>query len=147
MVKSEKDYIVPNWRWDKWQKEILDHQGNITLRSGRQVGKSEVIARKAFNFALSYQGTVTMIIAASQRQSSLLPISGSRIWLSPQTPVFHKYFHLDAGSPRCRLCLWQPSGQNVRSIKSVNRCCKLFGPIMGFSFPWWNNRSTTLPWF
>lgn len=64
--------LADSWRWDKWQREILEHDGNITLRSGRQVGKSEVIAKKAFNFATQYPGTSTMIIAASQRQSSLL---------------------------------------------------------------------------
>jgi len=62
----------PNWAWDAWQTSVLDHEGNITLRSGRQVGKSEVIAEKATRFALKYEGTTTLIIAASQRQSSLL---------------------------------------------------------------------------
>lgn len=60
------------WFWDKWQKQVLDHTGNITLRSGRQVGKSEVISAKAADFALKNPNTVTLIIAASQRQSSLL---------------------------------------------------------------------------
>jgi hypothetical protein len=60
------------WKWDSWQKAILEHDGNITLRSGRQVGKSEVISQKATDFALKYPGTTTLIIAASQRQSSLL---------------------------------------------------------------------------
>jgi len=61
-----------NWRWDKWQRRVLDHEGNITIRSGRQVGKSEVISAKAANFAMKYPGTTALIIAASQRQSSLL---------------------------------------------------------------------------
>lgn len=64
--------MLEKWKWDKWQQAILEHTGNITLRSGRQVGKSEVIARKAKNFAVENPGTTTMIIAASQRQSSLL---------------------------------------------------------------------------
>jgi hypothetical protein len=59
-------------KWDKWQREVLEHDGNITLRTGRQVGKSEVISAKAVKFALANKGTTTMIIAASQRQSSLL---------------------------------------------------------------------------
>jgi hypothetical protein len=58
--------------WDKWQEEVLAHQGNISIRAGRQVGKSEVISEKAVRFANDHPGTVTMIIAASQRQSSLL---------------------------------------------------------------------------
>jgi hypothetical protein len=63
---------LKNWKWDTWQQEVLDHKGNITLRTGRQVGKSEVISAKACKFALEYPGTTTLIIAASQRQSSLL---------------------------------------------------------------------------
>jgi hypothetical protein len=62
----------PNFAWDAWQKEVLEHQGNITLRSGRQVGKSEVISAKAAKFAIDFPKTTTLIIAASQRQSSLL---------------------------------------------------------------------------
>ena len=58
--------------WDKWQQEVLDYDGNITLRTGRQVGKSEVISQKAVQFAMRHEGTTTMVIAASQRQSSLL---------------------------------------------------------------------------
>lgn len=60
------------FKWDKWQLEVLAHKGNITLRSGRQVGKSEVISQKAYDFATENAGTTTLIIAASQRQSSLL---------------------------------------------------------------------------
>ena len=58
--------------WDKWQREVLAHQGNLTLRCGRQTGKSEVISEKAVQIATQYPNTTTMIIAASQRQSSLL---------------------------------------------------------------------------
>jgi hypothetical protein len=60
------------FKWDNWQQAVLEHQGNITIRAGRQVGKSEVIAAKAEQFALENPGTTTLIIAASQRQSSLL---------------------------------------------------------------------------
>ena len=62
---------LPLFKWDKWQDDVLNHDGNITLRTGRQVGKSEVISAKAVKFATENPGTTTMIIAASQRQSSL----------------------------------------------------------------------------
>ena len=62
----------PEFKWDPWQKQVLEHEGNITIRAGRQVGKSEVISAKAVKFALDHAGTITLIIAASQRQSSLL---------------------------------------------------------------------------
>ena len=70
MKKSRNQ--CPALTWDSWQQKVLEHQGNITLRTGRQVGKSEVISEKAVRIALDRPGTTTMIIAASQRQSSLL---------------------------------------------------------------------------
>lgn len=63
---------TPKFDWDQWQEEVLRTSGNITIRAGRQVGKSEVISEKAVRFALDNPGTTTLIIAASQRQSSLL---------------------------------------------------------------------------
>lgn len=64
--------LLVEWVWDDWQQRVLDHRGNVTLRTGRQVGKSEVISEKALRFAKENPGTVTLIIAASQRQSGLL---------------------------------------------------------------------------
>lgn len=72
VIVDKKADVEPKWVWDKWQQKVLKHKGNITLRAGRQVGKSEVIAAKAKEFALSNPKTTTLIIAASQRQSSLL---------------------------------------------------------------------------
>lgn len=60
------------FKWDKWQQSILDTDGNITIRSGRQVGKSEVIGAKGYKFAVEHPGVTILIIAASQRQSSLI---------------------------------------------------------------------------
>ena len=64
--------MVLSVSWDKWQREVLDYNGNITIRAGRQVGKSEVISEKAVRFATGHDDVTCMIIAASQRQSSLL---------------------------------------------------------------------------
>src|SRR3990167_2052284 len=63
---------IHKFKWDDWQQQVLETDGNITIRAGRQVGKSEVISAKAKEFAFSHAGTTTLIIAASQRQSSLL---------------------------------------------------------------------------
>lgn len=60
------------FKLDTWQEEVLSYKGNIAIRSGRQVGKSTVIAMKAAQFAKDHPGTTTLIIAASQRQSALL---------------------------------------------------------------------------
>lgn len=60
------------WVWDKWQQEVLDYQGNITIRAGRQCGKSVVMAEKVCRFAIEHPDTIALVLAASQRQSGLL---------------------------------------------------------------------------
>ena len=57
---------------DKWQKEVLEYEGNIALRSGRQVGKSTVISIKAGEFAVKNKNKLVMIVAATERQARLL---------------------------------------------------------------------------
>lgn len=57
---------------DKWQKEVLAYDGNIAICSGRQVGKSTVIAKKAAQFAIKHPGTITLVIAKSQRQAGFI---------------------------------------------------------------------------
>lgn len=57
---------------DEWQKEALHTNGNLSIRAGRQVGKSTVISRKAVNFALENKGVKVLIIAAAQREASFL---------------------------------------------------------------------------
>lgn len=64
--------IQQSFRWDSWQQAVLDHEGNITLRTGRQVGKSTIIGAKAAKFAKEHPGTTILCIAAAQRQSSLI---------------------------------------------------------------------------
>jgi len=57
---------------DDWQQQILDTEGDICLRSGRQVGKSTIISIKAAEFALNNKNKVILIIAAVERQAFLL---------------------------------------------------------------------------
>lgn len=57
---------------DEWQIEVLQTQGNICLRSGRQVGKSTVISIKAGDYALLNNKKTIMVIASVERQAALL---------------------------------------------------------------------------
>lgn len=57
---------------DKWQKEVLEHQGNLCLRSGRQVGKSTVISIKAGEYAMNNPNKSIMVVAKVERQALLL---------------------------------------------------------------------------
>lgn len=64
--------VFDNKELDPWQKEVLECDGNICLRSGRQVGKSEVISRKAAQFAIKNKNKSVMVIASVERQAYLL---------------------------------------------------------------------------
>jgi len=68
----EKSTPGEEFELDHWQEEVLKHDGSIALRCGRQVGKSTVVSIKAAQFARDNPGTTTLVIAAAQRQSSLL---------------------------------------------------------------------------
>lgn len=57
---------------DKWQEEVMLHQGSMALRCGRQTGKSETISEKAKYLSSTHKKTNTLVVAASQRQSSLI---------------------------------------------------------------------------
>ena len=57
---------------DQWQKDVLECDTNLVLRAGRQVGKSTVIAIKAGEYAINHANKTIMIIAAVERQASLL---------------------------------------------------------------------------
>lgn len=75
MPKKKGENLLSDPRYmkmDKWQDRVMKHKGNQCLRCGRQSGKSTVVALKARKLAYDYPGTTTLVIAASQRQSSLL---------------------------------------------------------------------------
>ncbi len=57
---------------DEWQRDILETEGNIALRSGRQVGKSTIISIKGAEYALRNPKSSIMIISATERQAFLL---------------------------------------------------------------------------
>lgn len=55
-----------------WQKEVLDYWGDLALRSGRQVGKSETMAKKVAMAALKFPGSKWLVSASSERQAAYL---------------------------------------------------------------------------
>ena len=58
--------------WDEWQKELIDYQGSLTIRKGRQVGGSTAIGKRSAKLMLEYPGTNSLMIAPAQRKSSEL---------------------------------------------------------------------------
>ena len=61
-----------DWKWDKWQQKVLDTDGNLALRCGRQTGKSEVIGAKVAKLALERPNINILLIAAAERQGSMI---------------------------------------------------------------------------
>lgn len=59
-------------KYDKWQEEVLKAKGNLVIRSGRQTGKSTVIAKLVGDYAKEHKKAVVMVIAATERQAYLL---------------------------------------------------------------------------
>lgn len=61
-----------DWKPDKWQAKVLDYEGDITLRTGRQVGKSTTVARRSIKYSCIHPNTIRLVIAPAQRQSGQL---------------------------------------------------------------------------
>jgi len=57
---------------DKWQREVLEWDGNMAIRSSRQAGKSTIISIKAAEFAIKNPRKLVMIVASVERQANLL---------------------------------------------------------------------------
>lgn len=55
-----------------WQKEIIEHNGDCTIRGGRQTGKSFAVARRILKLAEEYPGSRHLVIASSERQEGFL---------------------------------------------------------------------------
>ncbi len=55
-----------------WQKEIIEHEGNVTIRGGRQTGKSWAAAERIRHLANKFPKSRHLIIAAAGRQSNYL---------------------------------------------------------------------------
>jgi len=54
---------------EPWQVEVLEEEGNIVLRSGRQVGKSTVVSILAGDFAINNPKKEILIISKVERQA------------------------------------------------------------------------------
>ena len=72
MKKRKKYKELPKIDYYQWQKDVMATNGNLILRSGRQVGKSEVISEKAKNYALENKNKTVMVIAFVEKQALLI---------------------------------------------------------------------------
>jgi len=84
---------------DGWQMDVLETKGNMVLRSGRQVGKSTIIALKAAVYALNNEKKLIMVISKTEKQASLLfqkilhnivELAPSKVREGKHGPTLHK---------------------------------------------------------
>ncbi len=59
-------------KYDKWQLDVEKAKGNLCIRSGRQTGKSTIIAKITGDYAKDNKKKVVMVIASTERQAYLL---------------------------------------------------------------------------
>lgn len=71
-METQYNLLTPWTTLDPWQKDVLDAKDNIVVRSGRQAGKSSVIAIKAGEYAIKNAKSQTLVISAVERQAYLL---------------------------------------------------------------------------
>ena len=61
-----------NLKLDKWQEEILHAKGNLCICSGRQVGKSTVVAIKAAEYAIKNPKKFILLVSVTEDQAERL---------------------------------------------------------------------------
>lgn len=57
---------------DEWQKEVIAYNGNLAICSGRQVGKTAVMALKCALYALQHPKARVLISSGSERQANYI---------------------------------------------------------------------------
>jgi hypothetical protein len=57
---------------DDWQKEALAHRGDLILCTGRQVGKTQIMAIKAAERMIAQAGTKIIIVSLTEDQAKLI---------------------------------------------------------------------------
>ena len=59
---------------DEWHKEIIAHDGNCLLNSGRQIGKTYVYAVKAALYMIAHPGCKIICVSLTEDQAQLIII-------------------------------------------------------------------------
>jgi len=57
---------------DRWQEDVLAAEGNLCINSGRQVGKSAVVAIKASEYMVNHPGKKILIISVTEDQAEMM---------------------------------------------------------------------------
>ena len=74
---------------DPWQKEVLKYKGDILLCTGRRVGKTYIMARKAIDRMLKEPNTKILMFSLTEEQAMLIMVMAKNYLLetAPRTLV------------------------------------------------------------
>ncbi len=57
---------------DPWQEEVLNHRGHMVLCTGRQVGKTTIMAIKCAEYMIAHPGSQIIIVSLTEDQAKLI---------------------------------------------------------------------------
>lgn len=57
---------------DDWQKNLLEHEGNLLLCTGRQVGKTTIFSRKIAKYLLEHPNCQIIVVSLTEDQAKLM---------------------------------------------------------------------------
>ena len=57
---------------DPWQKEALEYDGHLVLCTGRQSGKTFIMARKAGKYMIEHKGSRIIVVSLTEDQAELI---------------------------------------------------------------------------
>ena len=87
---------------DPWQKEVLAYKGNIVVCSGRQTGKSTVVAIKAAEFVVNNPLKQVLIISVTEDQAREL-LQKAQLYIEAAYPRVIKTGKSDTNKEKCTL--------------------------------------------
>ena len=66
--------MIQNIVLDDWQKDLLEHEGNLLLCTGRQVGKTTILSRKIAKYLISHPFCQIIVVSLTEDQAKLMII-------------------------------------------------------------------------
>src|SRR3990167_2376776 len=87
---------------DPWQKEVLAYKGNIVVCSGRQTGKSTVVAIKAAEFVVNNPLKQVLIISVTEDQAREL-LQKAQLYIEAAYSRVIKTGKSDTNKEKCTL--------------------------------------------
>ncbi len=108
--------IVP----DLWQRDLLYYREDTLCMTGRQMGKSTMVAAKACHRAVFYPKSLVLILAPSQRQSQELGLKVSDICSEARLPVVDESQQKTTFTNKSRIICLPGSEATIRGYSAAN---------------------------